>query len=247
MSDFELPSVPDVEQIRRREFPTARRGYDPDHVRDYLYSLAERIGSMEHELKETRASMQQAQASSQEVADAQEVQPEQDPYELFGKRMAALLATADSEGARVIKEAEAEAERTLEEARSEAGRIRADADAHAQGAQAQSGRMLEQARAEAERAMSGLADRRRVLMEQLEDVRSRLLETAKSIEGILEEPDADAPVIIESQASGSPDAPEEVDAPVPGNAWSSASGSDLPDLSGVAFDLDADGGPAEES
>ena len=32
--DLDLPLLPSAEQIRRREFATVRRGYDPDQVRE---------------------------------------------------------------------------------------------------------------------------------------------------------------------------------------------------------------------
>jgi len=35
-NDLDLPLLPSAEQIRRREFATVRRGYDPDQVREYL-------------------------------------------------------------------------------------------------------------------------------------------------------------------------------------------------------------------
>ena len=35
MSDLDLPLLPSAEQIRRRQFATVRRGYDPDQVHDY--------------------------------------------------------------------------------------------------------------------------------------------------------------------------------------------------------------------
>ncbi len=39
-SDLDMPLLPSAEQIRRREFATVRRGYDPQQVRAYLTSIA---------------------------------------------------------------------------------------------------------------------------------------------------------------------------------------------------------------
>jgi len=37
------PIFVSAEQIRRREFVTTRRGYDPDQVRSYLEELASQV------------------------------------------------------------------------------------------------------------------------------------------------------------------------------------------------------------
>jgi DivIVA domain-containing protein len=249
MSSFDLPHEPSGEQIRGREFSPARRGYDPDQVRDYLYSLAERFESMDLELQETRRSMQQAEARASQGATASpEAEPEEDPYEAFGKRVAGVLAAADKEGARILKEAKAEAKQIVEEARSEAAQIRVDADGHADVTKAEAGGLLEQAREEADRTLADLAGRRRVLAGQLEAMQSRLLDAAKTIGAIMEDPDVDTAMpIIEAQGSDAPDAQEQADGSASGTAWASANGSNLPDFSGIEFDLDADEGPTQES
>ena len=36
-TELDLPLLPSADQIRRREFATIRRGYDPEQVRDYLH------------------------------------------------------------------------------------------------------------------------------------------------------------------------------------------------------------------
>jgi DivIVA domain-containing protein len=52
-SDLDMPLLPSAEQIRRREFATVRRGYDPQQVRAYLTSIANQVGTLEHELSRT--------------------------------------------------------------------------------------------------------------------------------------------------------------------------------------------------
>jgi DivIVA domain-containing protein len=58
-NDLDLPLLPSAEQIRRREFATVRRGYDPDQVREYLQGVAGQVETLERELrgprKETKA------------------------------------------------------------------------------------------------------------------------------------------------------------------------------------------------
>jgi DivIVA domain-containing protein len=238
MSDndlFQQTTTP--EQIRGREFPSVRRGYDPDQVRDYLDTVATRLESMERELRETQHSIQQTQeqASSPEDVPPQEAQPEKDPYDAFGKTMASLLATANKEGGRLIKEAKAEAKSIMGEARSEAAHIRAEADAQVDQTRAEMASMLEQTRGQADGALSGLAGRRRVLADQLEATHSRLLEAAKSLEVIMEE------AITEAGATpDSSDTFNEQDPAIQANSRDLANGSDLPDFSGIEFDLDRD-------
>src|SRR4029453_7511742 len=53
-NDLDLPLLPSAEQIRRREFATGRRGYDPDQVREYLQGVAGQVETLERELREQR-------------------------------------------------------------------------------------------------------------------------------------------------------------------------------------------------
>src|SRR5436190_7505357 len=53
-NDLDLPLLPSAEQIRRREFATVRRGYDPDQVREYLQGVAGQVETLERELRERR-------------------------------------------------------------------------------------------------------------------------------------------------------------------------------------------------
>ena len=53
-SDLDMPLLPSAEQIRRREFATVRRGYDPQQVRAYLTSIANQVGTLERELSQLR-------------------------------------------------------------------------------------------------------------------------------------------------------------------------------------------------
>ena len=53
-SDLDMPLLPSAEQIRRREFATVRRGYDPQQVRAYLTSIATQVGTLERELSQLR-------------------------------------------------------------------------------------------------------------------------------------------------------------------------------------------------
>ena len=53
-TDIDVPFLPSAAQIRRREFASVRRGYDPDQVRDYLAQVAEQVEMLEQEVRETK-------------------------------------------------------------------------------------------------------------------------------------------------------------------------------------------------
>jgi DivIVA domain-containing protein len=244
MPELDIAVSPSAEQIRRREFATIRRGYDPDQVRDYLYSVAEQLERIERELREAESSTtHRAQAPT----PAPLAQPSSDPYEVFAKKVAGLLGTADKEAERLVEEAKGDSTRIIEEARSEADRIRTDAQASAEAARAEGERMLEAARIEAERALSGLAGRRQVLMDQLQTMQSRLLAAAKDLDVTIENPPADLPNAIaeveakaEAEAgSGGKAAADFVD-PAYEDLWVSGDVGDLSDLASIQFDFDQD-------
>ena len=68
-SDLDMPLLPSAEQIRRREFATVRRGYDPQQVRAYLTSIANQVGTLEQELSQLRLEVgSSAAARSEQMA-----------------------------------------------------------------------------------------------------------------------------------------------------------------------------------
>lgn len=178
-SDLDLPLLPSAEQIRRREFATIRRGYDPDQVRDYLESVAVQLESLEKDLKDAR--MQADSRSAQPPAMPVPSAPESDPYERISQRFAGLLATADREASRIV-----------DEAKTEADRIRVDAQSNAEAAKQEGSEVLDSARDEADRVLAGLSARRATLVHQLQEMQSRLLGVAKDLETVIDEPSAEA-------------------------------------------------------
>jgi vacuolar-type H+-ATPase subunit H len=91
------------EDVVREDFPTARKGWDPDAVRAHLESLFERLPT-----------------SPSGLGDA------------AGERVATIVAAAESTAAEIEAEARERAESTLSEARSEAERILAEARTEAE-------------------------------------------------------------------------------------------------------------------
>ena len=177
-SDLDLPLLPSAEQIRRREFATIRRGYDPDQVRDYLEAVATQVETLERDLKDARMRLE---AAASPVPPAPPT-PAIDPYERVSQRFAGLIATADREASRLIDDAKTEADRMLDEAKTAADRITVDAQARAEEAKAEGTQRLEDAKAEADRILQGLSARREVLVGQLQEMRATLLGVADELE-----------------------------------------------------------------
>jgi DivIVA domain-containing protein len=184
-SDLDLPLLPSAEQIRRREFATLRRGYDPDQVRDYLEAVAVQVETLEKDLKEAR---RQLEAKAAEPAVATPAAPAGDPYDRISKRFAGLLATADREASRIVDEAKTEADRVVIEAKTQADRIRTDAQSRAEQDRQEGHEVMESARDEADRILAGLGARRDLLVGQLQEMQSRLLSVAKDLEVVVESP-----------------------------------------------------------
>jgi DivIVA domain-containing protein len=186
-SDLDLPLLPSSEQIRRREFATLRRGYDPDQVRDYLEAVAVQVETLEKDLKEAR---RQLEAKAAEPVAATPAAPAGDPYDRISKRFAGLLATADREASRIVDEAKTEADRVVIEAKTQADRIRTDAQSRAEQDRQEGHEVMESARDEADRILAGLGARRDLLVGQLQEMQSRLLSVAKDLEVVVESPPA---------------------------------------------------------
>ena len=185
-----LPTPPNAEQIRRREFATVRRGYDPEQVRTYLSSIADQTELLERELNQVRLELTSAASRSQQadpLAASSPAPPAEDPYEALSKRFAGLIETADQEAAKTLEKAESEAKQTLAEARSEADRIRVDAQAHAEEGRQEVADLLERATTEADRVLSTLGERRRSLTAQLQEMRAKLISMADDLAIPLEE------------------------------------------------------------
>lgn len=196
-SDLDMPLLPSAEQIRRREFATVRRGYDPQQVRTYLTSIANQVGTLERELSQLRLEVGSAAARDERttgpITTSHLAPPAEDQYEALSKRFAGLIEMADQEAERILENARSEATRALDEATSEADRIRVDAQAHAEQTRQEGTELLERAKTESERLLSGLAERRRGLVTQLEEMRSKLITVAEDLTVPIEEaPRADA-------------------------------------------------------
>ena len=250
-SDLDLPLLPSAEQIRRREFATVRRGYDPDQVREYLLHVSTQVATLEQELRETR--MKADTKVPPEVAAAEgtgseypsfvaapEAVPGDEAYGRLAERFAEMIRSADEQTTKVLDEAQAEAARILEEARTEADRMRVDAQARAEEARAEGDDELARAKEEADRILGGLADRREALVSQMQDMQSKLLSVAKNLEVSIEQPAAEPGGDgVDAHADPDADAGDAVD-PRYEDLWVSKQGSsvDIPDLEPLDLDFD---------
>jgi DivIVA domain-containing protein len=186
-SDLDLPLLPSAEQIRRREFASVRRGYDPQQVRDYLTQVAAQVETLEKDLREggEEGGLPAGPTGIQALAGMSRDEPSDDvsddPYERVARRFAVVFETADTEAEEILGRARDEATRVLTEARSEADRIRVDAQARAEQARQEGREALERAKREAEETMGDLQLRRASLVEQLDGMRSTLLAVADNL------------------------------------------------------------------
>lgn len=224
-TEIDLPFLPSAAQIRRREFASVRRGYDPDQVRDYLTQVADQVETLEQQIRDSKL-RPAPDPKSEGQARSSGPPTSEDQYERFSKRLSTLLATADMEAQGILGEAQADAARMLDEARSEADRIRVDAQARAEEARQQGNELLERAKQEADRVVLGLAERRETLVQHLQDMQTRLVGVAKELEVAIDNTDdaerppsagADKPRAASEPAappaSTSPDAPKDAEHP----------------------------------
>ena len=177
-TNLDLPVLISAEQIRRREFVTIRRGYDPDQVRAYLGQLADQIELM-------RVLLRDAQAEAQTVRQTT-ARPRQDPYQQLGERVASVIREADHVAETITSEAHRDAERVTREARADADRIRTDGQAKAEEARSRAEAAVRTAREEADRTIAGLSTRRDALVDQIASMQERLIGVARDLESAMD-------------------------------------------------------------
>lgn len=243
-ANIDVPFLPSADQIRRREFASVRRGYDPDQVRDYLVQIADQIEKLEQDLREARLRQGGPDATPAPPATSE------DPYERLSKRFSTLLATADQEVEGIVEQARAESARMMNEARTEADRIRSDSKARAEEARKASSELLEKAKTEADRVLLGLSARRQDLVQHLQDMQERLLGVARELEVAIESPRSGSkrskPASDPAQPEKAPDAPstkaEQTSEDTVGSleGMLQDDGIDLPELPPLELDFDED-------
>jgi DivIVA domain-containing protein len=246
-NDLDVPLLPSAEQIRRREFATVRRGYDPDQVRDYLQGVASQVETLERELRERKKppappepSPGETLAAKVSASQVEAVPPATDAYEQVAKRFAGVLEAADKEATGTVAAAQAEATKIVDDARAEADRIQLDAQARAEAAKQEGSDALASAKREADRTLGSLNERRESLMSQMHDMQAKLLSVAKELEtSIDEDPPHAADEPAGQQARTSPE--EDAIDPRYEDMWALPKGKhmvDIPDLASLDVDFD---------
>jgi DivIVA domain-containing protein len=243
--------MPSAEQIRRKEFATIRRGYDPDQVRDYLRAVAAQLETLEKATREAklaaaaRGNPSPGEALAAQVAKEEAERPAEtaDAYDRLAARFREMIERADQEATRAVDEARDEATRILGEARAEADRIRVDAQARAEEARQAGSEALAKAKAEADRTLGTLAERRETLVTQMQEMQTRLLTVAKDLEGAIVARDAAAETTEGETNADASKRGEEVLDPRYEDLWVSQEASlDIPDLAPIDVDFDDDQG-----
>ena len=201
-TNLDLPVLISAEQIRRREFVTIRRGYDPDQVRAYLGQLADQVELMRILLRDAQA---EAETSRRTLS-----QPRQDPYQLLGERVASVIREADHVAETITSEAHRNADDLTREARADADRIRTDAQAKAEEARSRAEHAVRTAREEADRTIAGLSTRRDALVDQIASMQERLIGVARDLESAMDVQFSipDIPTmrdLLDEPAEGTPD------------------------------------------
>ena len=177
-TNLDVPVLISAEQIRRREFVTIRRGYDPDQVRAYLGQLADQVELMRILLRDAQAEAQTARRTTE--------QPRQDPYQQLGERVASVIREADHAAEAITGEAHRNADDLAREARADADRIRTDAQAKAEEARSRAEHAVRTAREEADRTIAGLSTRRDALVDQIASMQERLIGVARDLESAMD-------------------------------------------------------------
>jgi cell division initiation protein len=184
--DVELAQRATPDNIRRRRFAFAKRGYDPDQVREYLDRVAaemERFERMAHDARGEVDSLSRGNRSARE-----------DAYAELANRVADVLRTADRHAEEVRRLAAEEAERAIEDARVHAERLRMEGEGRAAEARREAEEVLRRAREDAERMLQGLASRRDAILADLQQMRERLVGVVANLETTIEvDPEASTP------------------------------------------------------
>ena len=179
---FSRPDPSSPTAVAGATFPSSRRGFDQNEVRDFLRMVSaelsrqqERITFLEREL-----------LNSQQAVPAPPIELNEETItELLGEETARIVQAAreaagkikvrsEETATRLVREATDEAARIREDAELEAARVRQDATSDAEAeilmAKQQGRDMVNEARAYRERVLADVARRRELAREQIEDL-----------------------------------------------------------------------------
>ena len=187
---FSRPDPSSPTAVSTANFSSARRGYEPEEVREFLRMVAAELARLQERERflERELRTSQRNAPSAGVALDEEL-----VTRMLGEEAVRILSTAreaanqikmraEDGASRVLREATDEAQRLREEAEIESSRRRQDASSDAESelqmAKQQGREMVNEARAYRERVLGELARRREMARQQIEQLvhgRDRLL------------------------------------------------------------------------
>ena len=121
------------DEVARRTFATARRGFDPSEVREYLEQVGREMTAAQEHAKELRELLAEAERRAQNP-----VLDEVTLTEALGQETVRVLRSAHDAAAELLRRAETDANRMVTEAQEEAGKLQARAEQHASERTAQS-------------------------------------------------------------------------------------------------------------
>ena len=179
---FSRPDPSSPTAVAGATFPSSRRGFDQNEVRDFLRMVSAEISRQQERI----TFLERELLNSQQAAPAPQIELNEETItELLGEETARIVQAAreaaskikvrsEETATRLVREATDEAARVREDAELEAARVRQDAtsDAEAEVLMAkQQGRdMVNEARAYRERVLADVARRRELAREQIEDL-----------------------------------------------------------------------------
>ena len=187
---FSRPDPSSPTAVSTANFSSARRGYEPEEVREFLRMVAAELARLQEREKFLERELRTSQRNSPSAGIALD---EEVVTRMLGEEAVRILSTAreaatqikiraEDGAGRVLREATDEAQRLREEAEIESSRRRQDASSDAESelqmAKQQGREMVNEARAYRERVLGELARRRELARQQIEQLvhgRDRLL------------------------------------------------------------------------
>jgi len=179
---FSRPDPSSPTAVAGATFPSSRRGFDQNEVRDFLRMVSAEISRQQERI----TFLERELLNSQQAGSGPQIELNEETItELLGEETARIVQAAreaagkikvrsEETATRLVREATDEAARVREDAELEAARVRQDAasDAEAEILMAkQQGRdMVNEARAYRERVLADVARRRELAREQIEDL-----------------------------------------------------------------------------
>ena len=188
---FSRPDPTSPSSVADANFPTARRGFDQQEVREFLRMVAAELARMqdrerylEEQMRSMRYQRSNVPADLDDEALARLVGEETARIVQAARESSnAIRAKAEEAAERLLREAKDEAQALRQEADLEATRRRKDAESDAEAelamAKQQGREMVEEARAYRERALSELSRRRDLARQQIDQLvhgRDRLVQ-----------------------------------------------------------------------